>query len=101
MTATLDVADPKPAFPEDIERAINDALLNDARDMCGTMSLVASRFYAWCVTKAFSSDTSNDPGKQDETLHFPNCHRPQAQELDEANQRSFAPERQLHSHPGD
>ncbi|KAJ7810888.1 hypothetical protein B0H14DRAFT_3151018 [Mycena olivaceomarginata] len=55
MTATLDVADPKPAFPEDIERAINDALLNDARDMCGTMSLVASRFYAW--TKPFTFRT--------------------------------------------
>jgi len=37
----------KPAFPEDIERAINQALLDDARDMCGTMSLVACRFYAW------------------------------------------------------
>ncbi|KAJ7181203.1 hypothetical protein C8R46DRAFT_1071656 [Mycena filopes] len=34
-----------PRFPEDIERTINDALLNDAKDMCGTMSLVASRFY--------------------------------------------------------
>jgi hypothetical protein len=37
---------PKP-FPEDIERTITGVLLNDARDMCGTMSLVASRFHAW------------------------------------------------------
>ncbi|KAJ6562745.1 hypothetical protein DFH09DRAFT_1279117 [Mycena vulgaris] len=41
------VSSPEPAFPEDIERAITDVLLDDARDMCGTMSLVASRFYAW------------------------------------------------------
>ncbi|KAJ7670230.1 hypothetical protein B0H17DRAFT_1086127 [Mycena rosella] len=51
MAARFDVAatmpGPPPRFPEDIERAINDALLHDARDMCGTMSLVASRFYAW------------------------------------------------------
>jgi hypothetical protein len=37
----------EPTFPEDIERTIIDVLLNDARDMCGTMSLVASRFHAW------------------------------------------------------
>ncbi|KAJ7821759.1 hypothetical protein B0H14DRAFT_2830323 [Mycena olivaceomarginata] len=37
----------KPAFPEDIERAINQVLLDDAPEMCATMSLVASRFYAW------------------------------------------------------
>ncbi|KAJ6536805.1 hypothetical protein B0H19DRAFT_1181819 [Mycena capillaripes] len=36
-----------PIFPEDVERAINDALLYDARDMWGTMSLIASRFNAW------------------------------------------------------
>ncbi|KAJ7438945.1 hypothetical protein B0H11DRAFT_1934902 [Mycena galericulata] len=34
-------------LPEDIERVINEVLLNDTRDMCGTMSLVASRFHAW------------------------------------------------------
>ncbi|KAJ6563671.1 hypothetical protein DFH09DRAFT_1158681 [Mycena vulgaris] len=43
----------QPIFPEDIERAINDALLNDARDMCGTMALVAPRFYAWTKPIAF------------------------------------------------
>ncbi|KAJ7268334.1 hypothetical protein C8J57DRAFT_1612279, partial [Mycena rebaudengoi] len=37
----------EPAFPEDIERIITDALLDDTRDMCGTMSLVASRFNIW------------------------------------------------------
>ncbi|KAJ7208015.1 hypothetical protein GGX14DRAFT_567314 [Mycena pura] len=53
MTASFGVAPtiqgtPKPAFSEDVERAINNVLLNDdARDMRGTMSLVASRFHAW------------------------------------------------------
>ncbi|KAJ7713853.1 hypothetical protein DFH07DRAFT_1016892 [Mycena maculata] len=43
-----DVADTSgPAFPEDVERAINEVLLNDTREMCSTMSLVASRFQAW------------------------------------------------------
>ncbi|KAJ7075290.1 hypothetical protein B0H15DRAFT_867287 [Mycena belliarum] len=37
----------QPAFPEDIERIINDMLLSDAREMSGTMSLVAPRFHAW------------------------------------------------------
>ncbi|KAJ7725225.1 hypothetical protein DFH07DRAFT_783058 [Mycena maculata] len=37
----------EPTFPEDIERTINEVVLNDTRDMCGTMSLVASRFHAW------------------------------------------------------
>ncbi|KAJ7734490.1 hypothetical protein DFH07DRAFT_844815 [Mycena maculata] len=37
----------EPTFPEDIERTINEMVLNDMRDMCGTMSLVASRFHAW------------------------------------------------------
>ncbi|KAJ7101483.1 hypothetical protein B0H15DRAFT_1017896 [Mycena belliarum] len=38
---------PQPVFPEDIERTINEVLLRDTRDMCGTMSLVASRFNIW------------------------------------------------------
>ncbi|KAJ6562765.1 hypothetical protein DFH09DRAFT_489463 [Mycena vulgaris] len=38
---------PASTFPEDIERAITDVLLDDARDMRGTMSLVASRFHVW------------------------------------------------------
>ncbi|KAJ7144192.1 hypothetical protein C8R44DRAFT_916135 [Mycena epipterygia] len=44
-------ATPQLTFPEDIERAINEVVLNDTRDMCGTMSLVASRFHTW--TKPF------------------------------------------------
>ncbi|KAJ7234261.1 hypothetical protein C8J57DRAFT_1249403 [Mycena rebaudengoi] len=41
-----------PAFPEDLERVITEVLLNDTRDMCGTMSLVASRFHSWFHTVA-------------------------------------------------
>ncbi|KAJ7261059.1 hypothetical protein C8J57DRAFT_1336959 [Mycena rebaudengoi] len=44
---------PKSIFPEDVERAINDVLLSEARDMCGTMARVASRFYAWTKPIAF------------------------------------------------
>ncbi|KAJ6566119.1 hypothetical protein B0H19DRAFT_1257394 [Mycena capillaripes] len=42
-------ANSNPTFPEDIERIINEVLLNgyDARHMCATMSLVAPRFHAW------------------------------------------------------
>ncbi|KAJ7108166.1 hypothetical protein C8R44DRAFT_744117 [Mycena epipterygia] len=48
MAASFGVAaTSEPTFPEDIERTINEVLLNDARDMCGTMSLVASRFHTW------------------------------------------------------
>ncbi|KAF8217687.1 hypothetical protein K438DRAFT_1795490 [Mycena galopus ATCC 62051] len=50
MAASVEVAAPKPIFPEDVERTINNALLSDDRDMCGTMALVSSRFYTW--TKA-------------------------------------------------
>ncbi|KAJ7695791.1 hypothetical protein B0H17DRAFT_427204 [Mycena rosella] len=55
MPATIDVPSTisAPTFPEDIERAIIDALLNDARDMRGTMSLVDSRFYAWTKPARF------------------------------------------------
>ncbi|KAF9041978.1 hypothetical protein BDZ89DRAFT_1060024, partial [Hymenopellis radicata] len=44
-------------FPEDIERAINDALLKDldARDMRATMSLVAFRFHEWTKRIVFST----------------------------------------------
>ncbi|KAJ7657318.1 kinase-like domain-containing protein [Mycena polygramma] len=38
---------PHPTFPEDIERTINEVVLNDTRRMCGTMKLVASRFETW------------------------------------------------------
>jgi hypothetical protein len=48
MGPSLGVPAPIPKkIPEDIERTITDVLLNDARDMCCTMSLVASRFHAW------------------------------------------------------
>ncbi|KAF8188501.1 hypothetical protein K438DRAFT_1764257 [Mycena galopus ATCC 62051] len=46
-------AGPDPAFPEDIERAINELLLSDTKDMCGAMSLVASRFYSWTKPVTF------------------------------------------------
>ncbi|KAF9041992.1 hypothetical protein BDZ89DRAFT_1109651 [Hymenopellis radicata] len=44
-------------FPEDIERAINEALLKDldARDMRATMSLVAFRFHEWTKRIVFST----------------------------------------------
>ncbi|KAF9041991.1 hypothetical protein BDZ89DRAFT_1060032 [Hymenopellis radicata] len=44
-------------FPEDIERAINEALLKDldARDMRATMSLVAFRFHEWTKRIMFST----------------------------------------------
>ncbi|KAJ7165968.1 hypothetical protein C8R46DRAFT_1275362 [Mycena filopes] len=45
----------EPVFPEDIERTINEVLLKETRSMCGTMSLVASRFYVW--TKPISFHT--------------------------------------------
>ncbi|KAJ6553150.1 hypothetical protein B0H19DRAFT_1263554 [Mycena capillaripes] len=38
---------PELALPEDIERAITEMLLSETRDMCGTVSLVASRFNTW------------------------------------------------------
>ncbi|KAJ6461836.1 hypothetical protein C8R47DRAFT_1159068 [Mycena vitilis] len=34
-------------FPEDIERLVTEMLLDDGVQMCGAMSLVASRFRAW------------------------------------------------------
>ncbi|KAJ7126655.1 hypothetical protein C8R46DRAFT_1237333 [Mycena filopes] len=41
-------ADPsQPVFPTDLERVILEVLLKDTREMCGTMSLVASRFHTW------------------------------------------------------
>ncbi|KAJ6601960.1 hypothetical protein DFH09DRAFT_1302141 [Mycena vulgaris] len=46
---------PEPAFPEDIERVINEVLLDDTGDMCGTMSLVASRFHAWTKPVTFQT----------------------------------------------
>ncbi|KAJ7872965.1 hypothetical protein B0H13DRAFT_2669339 [Mycena leptocephala] len=56
MGPSLGVPAPIPKkIPEDIERTITDVLLNDARDMCCTMSLVASRFHAW--TKPFKFRT--------------------------------------------
>ncbi|KAJ6517318.1 hypothetical protein C8R47DRAFT_1063006 [Mycena vitilis] len=42
-------------LPEDLERLINEVVLKDSRDMCATMSLVASRFYFW--TKPFQIHT--------------------------------------------
>ncbi|KAJ7762846.1 hypothetical protein DFH07DRAFT_771059 [Mycena maculata] len=36
-----------PTFPEDIERVIHQVLLMDAKEMRGTLSLVALRFHAW------------------------------------------------------
>ncbi|KAJ7477446.1 hypothetical protein FB451DRAFT_1172998 [Mycena latifolia] len=54
MAANFGVAATAEAvFPEDIERAINEVLLNDTREMCGTMSLVASRFRTWAKPIAF------------------------------------------------
>ncbi|KAJ7101485.1 hypothetical protein B0H15DRAFT_796268 [Mycena belliarum] len=47
MASTDRAVIPQPAFPEDIERTINEVLLRDSRAMCGTMSLVASRFNIW------------------------------------------------------
>ncbi|KAJ6564141.1 hypothetical protein B0H19DRAFT_1374632 [Mycena capillaripes] len=46
-----------PSLPEDIERAITEVLLHDARDMAGTMSLVASRFNAWTKPLTFHTVT--------------------------------------------
>ncbi|KAJ7166566.1 hypothetical protein C8R43DRAFT_1104095 [Mycena crocata] len=44
---------PQPSLPEDVERAINDMLLNDAQEMRGSMSLVAARFHAWTKPHTF------------------------------------------------
>ncbi|KAJ7088481.1 hypothetical protein B0H15DRAFT_1022485 [Mycena belliarum] len=43
------------SLPEDIERTITELLLYDAKDMCGTMALVASRFNAWTKPVAFGT----------------------------------------------
>ncbi|KAJ6471626.1 hypothetical protein C8R47DRAFT_1200151 [Mycena vitilis] len=40
-----------PSLPKDLERALTEVVLSECREMCGTMSLVAYRFYAW--TQAF------------------------------------------------
>ncbi|KAJ7436066.1 hypothetical protein B0H11DRAFT_2111725 [Mycena galericulata] len=66
----------KPAFPEDIERTINQVLLDDARDMCGTMSLVASRFYAWTKPITFRTVVvrrHNDWTKRIDEFLLPNA----------------------------
>jgi hypothetical protein len=73
-------------FPDDIERAIHEALLNDTKDMCYTMSLVASRFYAWWVRKLLPPGLNKTPDEQDQTDYFPYCYHPPAQQLDEANE---------------
>ncbi|KAJ7268448.1 hypothetical protein C8J57DRAFT_1717192 [Mycena rebaudengoi] len=49
----MDTATLQPTFPEDLERVITEVLLTDARDMCGTMSLLASRFYPWTTPFRF------------------------------------------------
>ncbi|KAJ7608716.1 hypothetical protein FB45DRAFT_1128459 [Roridomyces roridus] len=41
----------EPIFPEDVERLIHEAVMNNSREMRGTMALVASKFHAW--TKPF------------------------------------------------
>ncbi|KAJ6564077.1 hypothetical protein B0H19DRAFT_1258581 [Mycena capillaripes] len=43
----------QPSFPEDIERTITEVVLDLARDMASTMSLVASRFHAWTKPLTF------------------------------------------------
>ncbi|KAJ6564078.1 hypothetical protein B0H19DRAFT_1067675 [Mycena capillaripes] len=43
----------QPSLPEDIERTITEVVLDDATDMAGTMSLVASRFHAWTKPLTF------------------------------------------------
>ncbi|KAJ6456561.1 hypothetical protein C8R47DRAFT_1165361 [Mycena vitilis] len=50
-----DIAVAKPKFPEAVERTINDALLNDDKEMCGTMSLLASRFHTWTKPVTFQT----------------------------------------------
>ncbi|KAJ7268437.1 hypothetical protein C8J57DRAFT_1717189 [Mycena rebaudengoi] len=49
----MDAATLQPTFPEDLERVITEVLLSDARDMCSTMSLLASRFYSWTTPFRF------------------------------------------------
>ncbi|KAJ7603621.1 hypothetical protein DFH06DRAFT_1256344 [Mycena polygramma] len=54
MVASSGVAaSPQPAFPEDIERHINEVLLKRTPNMCGIMSLVTSRFNTWTKPIAF------------------------------------------------
>ncbi|KAJ7088495.1 hypothetical protein B0H15DRAFT_841505, partial [Mycena belliarum] len=43
------------SLPEDIERHITEVLLYEAREMCGTMALVAFRFNAWTKPLAFGT----------------------------------------------
>ncbi|KAF7348770.1 hypothetical protein MVEN_01396500 [Mycena venus] len=58
MASSIGSIIPEPRFPEDIERVIHSVLLDDPTNlnMCGTMSLVASRFYTW--TKSFTFRTA-------------------------------------------
>ncbi|KAJ7076996.1 hypothetical protein B0H15DRAFT_571402 [Mycena belliarum] len=42
-------------LPEDIEREVTEVLLSEAKDMCRTMSLVASRFNAWTKPVMFGT----------------------------------------------
>ncbi|KAJ7656799.1 hypothetical protein DFH06DRAFT_1473420, partial [Mycena polygramma] len=53
MVSSAELVPSSPKFPEDLERTITEVLLNDAADMCGTMSLLASRFHAWAIPFAF------------------------------------------------
>ncbi|KAJ6571239.1 hypothetical protein B0H19DRAFT_658519 [Mycena capillaripes] len=46
---------PPPTFPEDVERIITEALLENATNMSGTMALVAPRFRVWCKPTIFST----------------------------------------------
>ncbi|KAJ7831342.1 hypothetical protein B0H14DRAFT_2805091 [Mycena olivaceomarginata] len=66
-----------PAFPEDIERAISEVLLEDTREMCSTMSLVALRFHTWTKPVRFRTvvvHRHENWMKRVENLFFPNAH---------------------------
>ncbi|KAJ7100972.1 hypothetical protein B0H15DRAFT_1018235 [Mycena belliarum] len=45
----------EPVFPADIERSLNEIVVDGFPEMCGTMSLVAARFHGW--TKPFKFRT--------------------------------------------
>ncbi|KAJ7174462.1 hypothetical protein C8R46DRAFT_1189256 [Mycena filopes] len=71
-----------PTFPEDLERVICEILLDDARDMRGAMSLVASRFNvcSWviCRTKPIKFHTVVIRGHDNWTQRLDDCILPNA-----------------------
>ncbi|KAJ7109593.1 hypothetical protein C8R43DRAFT_1161708 [Mycena crocata] len=89
---------PAPVFPEDIEQAIILVLLHDVREMCGIVSLVASRFYAWTKPVTFHTIVirpRKDWAKRISELLLPNASLIRALAIDLPSTRDRLSEEEL------